>query len=230
MSPLSTPRMETGSAIHHLTTSSCDSTPAATTGTSSGMGSPRPAQNSVTKTPTYVKCSMMTWTMAYTGARVSTSRRRVVLHTESSLGLGGQEIRILTESRWLREHDWDVVIAGQPDGRLRTEAKIAGLPFVTVRMRSAVDLIALGALRRIIRERDVAIVHTHSSSDSWLGAPAARVVSVPAGVDTTRFHPGVSGKTVRDELGLTGPVVGLVANIRGSKGHNDFLDAALMAR
>src|SRR5215470_6307995 len=278
MSPLSTPRMETGSAIHHLTTSSCDSTPAATTGTSSGMGSPRPAQNSVTKTPTYVKCSMMTWTMAYTGARVSTSRRRVVLHTESSLGLGGQEIRILTESRWLREHDWDVVIAGQPDGRLRTEAKIAGLPFVTVRMRSAVDLIALGALRRIIRERDVAIVHTHSSSDSWLGAlaarsrrrpvvrsrhvsipilrrralvyrfanrvlttgdairalviaagvPAARVVSVPAGVDTTRFHPGVSGKTVRDELGLTGPVVGLVANIRGSKGHNDFLTAAAL--
>src|SRR5262249_25159871 len=128
--------------------------------------------------------------------------------------------------------------------------------------------------------RDVAVVHTHSSVDSWLGALAARsarrpvvrsrhvsipilrrralvyrladrvlttgeairaiviaagvpadhVVSVPAGVDTTRFHPGVSGKTVRDALGLTGPCVGLVANIRGSKGHNDFLAAALAVR
>src|SRR5204862_7332640 len=41
-------------------------------------------------------------------------------------------------------------------------------------------------------------------------------------------HPGVSGKTVRDELGLAAdqPLVGLVANIRGSKGHNVFLEAA----
>src|SRR5881396_3059495 len=32
------------------------------------------------------------------------------------------------------------------------------------------------------------------------------------------------------ELGLNGPAIGLVANIRGSKGHNDFLDAALIVR
>ena len=60
------------------------------------------------------------------------------------------------------------------------------------------------------------------------GVPAGRVVSIPPGVDTRRFHPGVSGKTVRDELGLAAdqPLVGLVANIRGSKGHNVFLEAA----
>src|SRR6266567_4030090 len=60
---------------------------------------------------------MNRWIMAYTDTRVSTSPRRVVLHTESSLGLGGQEIRILTESRWLLEHGWDVVIAGEPPAR-----------------------------------------------------------------------------------------------------------------
>src|SRR5437870_1150977 len=60
------------------------------------------------------------------------------------------------------------------------------------------------------------------------GVPAGRVVSIPPGVDTRRFHPGVCGKTVRDELGLAAdqPLVGLVANIRGSKGHNVFLEAA----
>ncbi|OLB97413.1 MAG: hypothetical protein AUH30_10300 [Candidatus Rokubacteria bacterium 13_1_40CM_68_15] len=211
---------------------------------------------------------------------MSTSRTRVVLHTESSLGLGGQEIRIVTEARWLLEHGWDVVIACQPASRLRGEAWAAGLSVVTVRMRSAFDIAAVFALRRLISRLDVGIVHTHSSVDSWLatvaarstrrsvvrsrhvsipiirrralvyrladrvlttgeairaiviaaGVPAERVVSVPAGVDTARFHPGVSGKTVRDELGLTGLAVGLVANIRGSKGHNDFLDAALVVR
>jgi glycosyltransferase involved in cell wall biosynthesis len=60
------------------------------------------------------------------------------------------------------------------------------------------------------------------------GIPAERVVSIPPGVDTRRFHPGVSGKTVRDELGLGAdrPLIGLVADIRGSKGHNVFLEAA----
>ena len=59
------------------------------------------------------------------------------------------------------------------------------------------------------------------------GITPERVVAISAGVDSARFHPGVSGKAVRDELGLgAAPMVGLVANVRGSKGHNVFLDAA----
>ncbi len=175
-----------------------------------------------------------------------------MLHTESSLGLGGQEIRILTESRWLLEHGWDVVVACQPASRLRAEASAADLSVFSLTMRNAFDVAAAVTLRRLIRQLDIGIVHTHSSVDSWLatlaarstrrpvvrsrhvsipilrrralvyrladrvlttgdairtivvaaGVPDDRVVSVPAGVDTTRFHPGVSGKTVRDELGF----------------------------
>src|SRR5262245_66274511 len=59
------------------------------------------------------------------------------------------------------------------------------------------------------------------------GVAPEKIVPVSAGVDTEQFHPGISGKSVRDELGLGGaPVVGLVANIRGSKGHNFFINAA----
>jgi len=151
------------------------------------------------------------------------------------------------------------------------------VPAVALRMRRALDLRALLALRRLVAERDVALVHTHSSVDSWLGAlaarsrrrpvvrsrhvtiaiprrrglvyrladrvitsgeaaagivaaagvPRARIVAIPPGVDTGRFHPDVSGAAVRRELGMeTASLVGLVANIRGSKGHNVFLDAA----
>lgn len=202
--------------------------------------------------------------------------RNLILHTEASLGSGGQEIRILTEARWLLDHGWGVLIAGQPGSWLVAEAQVAELPVIAVRMRGALDLSALLALRRLMRERRVDLVHTHSSVDSWLatlaakslrlpvvrsrhvsipistrraliyrladrivasgdavravvrqaGVQAAKITSIPAGVDTARFHPHVSGKTVRDELGLTGPVVGLVANIRGSKGHRFFLEAA----
>ncbi len=207
---------------------------------------------------------------------MSTPRHPLILHTEASGGLGGQEIRILTETRWLIDHGWGALVAGQPGSPLLAEAAAAGLPVVAVRMRSAFDPRALIALRRLLRGRDVAVVHTHSSVDSWLATLAARslgipvvrsrhvsipiprrralvyrladriltsgeaikaiviaagvaperVVSVPAGIDTTRFHAGVSGKAVRDELGLADPLVGLVANIRGSKGHRYFLEAA----
>jgi len=198
-----------------------------------------------------------------------------LLHTESSLGRGGQEIRTLAETRWLIGHGWNALIACQPDSLLLREARAASLPVESIRMRGAVDVGALVRLRRLIRERRVSVVHTHSSVDSWLGSLAAKslgrpvvrsrhvsipirhtlvyrladriitsgeavratvvaagiapkkIVSVSAGVDTEQFHPGVSGKSVRDELGLGGmSVVGLVANIRGSKGHNVFLDAA----
>lgn len=210
---------------------------------------------------------------------MSTSAPALVLHTEASVGLGGQEIRILTETRWLLDHGWNALIACQPQSRLHAEAKAADLPVAAVRMRGTLDAGALLALRRLVRGAGVDVVHTHSSVDSWLaslaarslgvpvvrsrhvsipilrrralvyrladrvittgdaikaiveshaGVPAARVVSVPAGVDTTRFHPGLSGKAVREELGLGAetPLVGLVANVRGSKGHEFFIGAA----
>jgi glycosyltransferase involved in cell wall biosynthesis len=202
---------------------------------------------------------------------------QLVLHTEASVGFGGQELRIVTESRWLLDHGWRVLIAGQPGSRLLDESRRLGVPAVAVRMRRAFDPPALCALRRLIAARGVALVHTHSSVDSWLGGlaarsrgrpvvrsrhvtiaiprrrslvyclahriissgeaaarvvaasgvPASRIVPIPPGVDTGRFHPGVSGAAVRAELGLGGaPLVGLVANIRGSKGHDVFLEAA----
>lgn len=205
----------------------------------------------------------------------------LVLHTEASVGFGGQEIRIVAEARWLLDHGWRALVAAQPGSPLLAEAERQGLPAVAVAMRRSFDFPALLALRRLIIDRDVALVHTHSSIDSWLGGLAARscrrpvvrsrhvtiaiprrralvyrladrvigsgdaaarvvaaagvppdrIVAIPPGVDIARFHPGISGSAVRAELGLDGAlVVGLVANIRGSKGHGVFLEAAREVR
>ncbi len=205
---------------------------------------------------------------------MSAPRPRLILHTESSLGLGGQELRTLTEMRWLLDHGWQALLVCPPGSRLHAEAQSAALPMAPIAMRSSVDVRAGLALRRLIAARGVDLVHTHSSVDSWLGAVAARslrrpavrtrhvtipirsalvyrladrviasgqaaadrvaaagiprerIVAISAGVDERRFHAGVSGAGVRAELALAGPVVGLVANVRGSKGHRYFLEAA----
>src|SRR5713101_9501722 len=91
-----------------------------------------------------------------------------ILHTEASLGLGGQELRIVAESRWLRDHGWGALIACQPESRLFAEARTAGVDAVAVRMRNAVDLGALLALRRLMKALAVDLVHRSEEHTSEL--------------------------------------------------------------
>ena len=60
------------------------------------------------------------------------------------------------------------------------------------------------------------------------GVPEARVDVVGEGIDLKEFHPGVDGSGFRAEFGIPwdAPVFGLVAMIRGEKGHNHFVNAA----
>src|SRR5207249_7831901 len=102
-----------------------------------------------------------------------------VLHTESSHGHGGQEIRTLAEVRWLLGHGWGALLACQPDSPLLAEARASAIPVEAVRMRSATDVGAIVRLRRLVRERGVSLVHTHSSVDSWLAGMAARSLGRP---------------------------------------------------
>jgi glycosyltransferase involved in cell wall biosynthesis len=104
---------------------------------------------------------------------------RTVLHTEASLGLGGQEIRTLSEARWTVDRGWRVMLACQPGGRLHERAIDAGVETVAVRMRGAWDARAVLGLFTLIRRERVDLVHTHSSVDAWVGGVAGRLARVP---------------------------------------------------
>ena len=104
---------------------------------------------------------------------------KTVLHTESSPGLGGQEIRTLTEAGWIAERGWRVLVAAQPEGRLLLRARELGLSVVPLRMRGAWDAGALLGLVQLIRREQIDLVHTHSSIDGWLGGMAARLSRRP---------------------------------------------------
>jgi glycosyltransferase involved in cell wall biosynthesis len=95
-----------------------------------------------------------------------------ILHTESSLGWGGQEIRVLTEARALARRGHAVAIAAPPEARIFEATRRYGVEGVAIPIgRKSLD--GLFAMRALLREREFDIVNTHSSTDSWLAALAA---------------------------------------------------------
>ena len=97
-----------------------------------------------------------------------------VLHTESSLGWGGQENRTLNEMRAMRELGHTMRLACQPGARLGARAAEAGFDVDYVRMRGALDLPAILALRRLLRQHRIDVVNTHSGRDTQLAGMAAK--------------------------------------------------------
>jgi glycosyltransferase involved in cell wall biosynthesis len=95
-----------------------------------------------------------------------------IVHTESSCGWGGQELRIISESQGLIGRGHDVCIVAPPESRIYAEAQKRGIPSLAlpIARKGARGLLAL---RRLLAERRPDVVNTHSSTDSWLAALAA---------------------------------------------------------
>lgn len=101
----------------------------------------------------------------------------IVLHTESSLGWGGQENRTVNEMLGLRERGHTALLACPPGARLGARAREAGFTVFETPMRSAVDLPAMLRLRRFMAEQRPDVVNTHSSRDTQLAGMAARLLA-----------------------------------------------------
>ncbi|MEO7742698.1 MAG: glycosyltransferase family 4 protein [Usitatibacter sp.] len=90
-----------------------------------------------------------------------------ILHTESSLGWGGQEIRVLTEARGVARRGHTVAIAAPREARIFAEAPAYGVEIIGLSIARK-GLAGVGAVKRLLAERPFDIVNTHSSTDSWL--------------------------------------------------------------
>jgi glycosyltransferase involved in cell wall biosynthesis len=205
-----------------------------------------------------------------------------ILHTEASLGWGGQEIRVLTEAAGMARRGHRVLLAAPAEARIFAEAarhqvEAVALPIGRKRLAGMTALVDLYAREAF------AIVNTHSSTDTWLAALAnlraakppvlvrtrhisapipanfasrwlyrhatqaivttgaalreqviremgvrpERIVSVPTGIDLSRYQPVTDRAAVRQQLGLpaTAAIVGIVATLRSWKGHRYLIDA-----
>jgi glycosyltransferase involved in cell wall biosynthesis len=99
-----------------------------------------------------------------------------VLHTESSLGWGGQENRTLNEMLGLRELGHTALLACRTGAKLGQRAREAGFTVFETPMRNALDLPAILRLRRVIRDSRADVVNTHSGRDTQLAGMAARTL------------------------------------------------------
>jgi glycosyltransferase involved in cell wall biosynthesis len=99
-----------------------------------------------------------------------------IVHTESSCGWGGQELRIIVESEGMLARGHEVCVVAPPESRIFAETRRRGIPACSAPIARK-GLRGLRALRQIFSERKADVVNCHSSTDSWLAALALRTLS-----------------------------------------------------
>lgn len=115
-----------------------------------------------------------------------------ILHTEWSDGWGGQEQRIILESRKMIALGHQVKIACQPGSGILKKAVENGIPVEEVVIRGQFDLRAIRDLYRLIRKHGITVVNTHSGKDTWVGSLAAKLAGVPLLIRTRHLSLPIS--------------------------------------
>jgi len=108
-----------------------------------------------------------------------------ILHTEASLGWGGQEIRILTEAEGMIARGHHVTLIAPTDANIRREGEARGIPTLALPIGKK-RLTGLFALRNWLKNNPCDVINTHSSTDTWLTALACATMSNPPPLVRTR--------------------------------------------
>ena len=108
-----------------------------------------------------------------------------ILHTEASLGWGGQEIRVLTEARGVARRGHRVLLAAPREARIHDEARNFGVDVLAL-PSGRTRLGGVAALRAAIAREGFDVVNTHSSTDTWLAALACRTLGAAPPIVRTR--------------------------------------------
>ncbi len=125
-----------------------------------------------------------------------TDKKLSILHTESSTGWGGQEIRILTEAAGMIARGHKVVLVTPPEAEIAPAAVKRGIPTVTLPIGRK-NLQGLKAMRQYLMQHghEFDVINTHSSTDSWLiAANCATLSGMPPLVRTRHVSTPVNNK------------------------------------
>jgi glycosyltransferase involved in cell wall biosynthesis len=97
------------------------------------------------------------------------SSQSLIVHTESSLGWGGQEIRILTEAQAMSRMGVKVVLVANPSSFIFARAHFYNITAYPARIRSK-GIISIISLSARLSDLKPTLVCTHSSTDHWAAA------------------------------------------------------------
>jgi glycosyltransferase involved in cell wall biosynthesis len=123
-----------------------------------------------------------------------------IIHTEASLGWGGQEIRIFNESIGMRERGHRVVIMAQPESDLRQKASEHGFETISISFEKKDWPATLRKLLALFKEIRPDVINTHSSKDSWIAGIAARFSSLGPILVRTRHLSALVGKNILSSI------------------------------
>jgi glycosyltransferase involved in cell wall biosynthesis len=101
-----------------------------------------------------------------------------ILHTEWSDGWGGQEIRIVAESKEFIKRGYEVIIACQTRSILYKKATKENIAVLPIKLNKGLNIITIFKLVKFIKKNNIDIVHTHSSVDSRTAGIAAKIAGV----------------------------------------------------
>ncbi len=106
-----------------------------------------------------------------------TKRKLTILHTESSTGWAGQEMRIIIEAKEMKKLGHRIIIAAQSGSGIIPAIDREGFEKEILSMKKKDFIISIIQFVKIISKHNVDIVNTHSSWDSWIASIAARISS-----------------------------------------------------
>lgn len=98
-----------------------------------------------------------------------------ILHTESSMGWGGQEMRILAEARGMIRRGHQVTVACRPGSGIAQNAPLYTVPTISASLGGPGDVRGILQIAGYCRALGIEIVSTHSSGDSWCAGLGGRL-------------------------------------------------------
>lgn len=104
------------------------------------------------------------------------------MHSEAAIGWGGQEIRVIQETRMLLDRGHRVTVVCQPGSPLEKRCQSIEHPqfkFFSVSMPRPLSPGAFRILCRLIKNSKPDVLHTHSSIDSWLVSFIGKCLHIP---------------------------------------------------
>ena len=108
-----------------------------------------------------------------------------IVHSESSLGWGGQELRILAEATGLARRGHEMIIVAPPESRIIKDPPRWGLVADALPIGRK-SMAGFRAMQQWLRTHPVDVVNSHSSTDSWLAALAVRTLQTKPPIVRTR--------------------------------------------
>lgn len=108
-----------------------------------------------------------------------------ILHTESSEGWGGQELRTVIEVDLLQSLGHEVIVAVSHDSKFVERSGVGSDNFEFARISSK-NFLGIQEAMRVIREVSPDLIVTHSSTDSWLFTIAKRLMRRNCGLIRVR--------------------------------------------